>query len=291
MPKGFKKSNEGGKREIEMDRAEAGNTKPLQPPQLKHHCFTWNNYHLLNDRDYRDINIKTLQRCLDELCFAYCFQEETGAEGTRHLQGVISLHKRARWGEFGLPHCIHWEGCGHVPRAYEYCSKLETRTGEIFSKNYEPPVPLPTLWKGWQFVVDSICQTKADDRTVNWIWSKHGGIGKSYMAKYLILKYNATLCVTGKYADICNLIYKQSTNVVVFDLPRNSGGGISYSAVESIKNGMVSNTKYETGFKVFRPPHVFIFSNDPPDVHKLSGDRWHIINIDLVSSLIDRLME
>jgi hypothetical protein len=54
---------------------------------------------------------------------------------------------------------------------------------------------------------------------------------------------------------------------------------VSYSSIECIKNGMITNTKYETGFKVFNPPHVVVFSNFPPDEEKLSADRWNIKEI------------
>ena len=67
---------------------------------------------------------------------------------------------------------------------------------------------------------------------------------------------------------------------VMFDIPRAHGGSISYSSLESIKNGMVCNTKYETGVKVFNSPHVIIFANFPPDKPELlSDDRWNVVNI------------
>ena len=39
----------------------------------------------------------------------YAFQEETGEQGTPHLQGIISLKKKMRDTEFNLPSKIHWE--------------------------------------------------------------------------------------------------------------------------------------------------------------------------------------
>ena len=70
------------------------------------------------------------------------------------------------------------------------------------------------------------------------------------------------------------------TNLVVFDLPRNNGNKISYSALESIKNGLIVNTKYETGSKLFNSPHIIVFSNMQPDVTAMSGDRWVIKCLD-----------
>lgn len=66
-------------------------------------------------------------------------------------------------------------------------------------------------------------------------------------------------------------------NCIIFDIPRNHGGNISYDTLECIKNGMVCNTKYETGVKLFNPPHVIVFANElPSDTEKLSADRWII---------------
>lgn len=279
-----------GDNEVSDSEIGTGNSKSVPIHQLKHWCFTWNNYHIDTEkRNVRRHNIAMLERCLGELCYMYCFQEEEGEiNHTPHLQGVISLHKRARWSEFGLPKDIHWEKCKHVPAAYEYCSKEYTRTGEIFVKNFALPPKIPCIWKDWQFDIDQICQTIPDDRKVYWYWSSEGKTGKSTMVKYLMLKYKAALIVSGKYSDICNLLFKTDTKIVCFDLPRNNGNQISYSAIESIKNGMISNTKYETGFKVFDPPHVFIFANAPPDLKMLSADRWVVINIgDILYDLDD----
>ena len=66
----------------------------------------------------------------------------------------------------------------------------------------------------------------------------------------------------------------------MFDIPRANRGHISYASLECIKNGMVCNTKYETGVKIFNSPHVFIFANFPPDDEgQLSEDRWHIMKL------------
>lgn len=275
---------EEGREELSDEELGQGNTNNLPKHQLKHWGFTWNNYHINKKGDnVRRHNINILERCLGELCYMYCFQEEVGEKcGTPHLQGVISLHKRARWSEFGLPKQISWRSCKHVPAAYQYCCKEETRAGEIFVKNFTIPPKIPYLWQDWQIDIDQICQTVPDDRAVYWYWSINGKTGKSTMVKYLMLKYKAALIVSGKYSDICNLMFKTDTKIVCFDLPRNNGNQISYSAIESIKNGMISNTKYETGFKVFDPPHVFVFANAPPDEKMLSEDRWHIKCIDII---------
>lgn len=80
-----------------------------------------------------------------------------------------------------------------------------------------------------------------------------------------------------------NLIFNadmDKCNCIMFDIPRANRGSISYASLESIKNGLICNTKYETGSKVFNPPHIIIFANFPPDkADKLSKDRWKITNL------------
>ncbi len=68
---------------------------------------------------------------------------------------------------------------------------------------------------------------------------------------------------------------------IIWDIPRSSKGNVSYATLEAVKNGLICNTKYETGVKVFNPPHVIVFANFPPDDEsQLSADRWHIISLD-----------
>lgn len=103
--------------------------------QLKKWFFTMNNY---NNSD-----IDTLKSKFDEICEKYVFQEELGANGTKHLQGSIVLNKKMRWSEFKLPNSIHWEKTNNETASFDYCCKNETRNGEIYTKNYDPIKYIP----------------------------------------------------------------------------------------------------------------------------------------------------
>lgn len=253
---------------------------PLQPLQHLHHTFTWNNYPMEA--------IEILINLFKNIAYDYCFQQEKGNEcGTPHLQGVVSLKKRMRWTEFGLPRCIHWERVAVLPLCYAYCSDPKKRHGNCWSLLYkiQPNLKIlhPENFKPWQSEVIEHIGTEPDDRTIWWLWSLDGGIGKSTFCKYLAHAYNAVICGKGAYSDIMNIMFKANmsvSNLVVFDLPRNNGNKISYSALEAIKNGLIVNTKYETGSKIFNPPHIIVFSNMMPDVSAMSMDRWVIKNLD-----------
>lgn len=249
--------------------------KPKQTNARMHWFFTFNNY------DSEDISI--LLKVFNEIAYMYAFQEETGEEGTPHLQGIISLKKRARWTEFGLQKEIHWEKPNNVKDCYLYCTKEKTRTGNVYLLNYTIPYTfkLNNLYD-WQCDIIKIISATPDDRKVYWYWSEKGNVGKSTFVKHLCMNYNAILLTKGKYSDICNLIFKanmNTNNIVIFDLPRNNGNAISYDAIESIKNGMICNTKYETGFVCFPPPHILVFANEYPETDKLSEDRWVITEL------------
>lgn len=213
----------------------------------------------------------------------YCFQEETGENGTPHLQGVISCKKKMRDTEFGLPKQIHWEAVRNVKDAYLYCSKKETRTGSVYTFNYELPYEYKVDLYGWQLDLMNKLKQPIDARKVFWYWSERGGIGKSTMTKHLVVNEKAVFCSTGKQSDIINIIYNTDMSkckLVVFDLPRNNKNMVSYAGIEAIKNGLICNTKFETGFKAFEPPNVIIFANAPPIETNMSVDRWDIVCLD-----------
>jgi len=268
-----------------LETEERGNTinlsssPPKQPLQYIHHFFTWNNYY--------PQDIETLLSLFHHIAYDFVFQEEIGDSGTPHLQGTVSLKSRKRWTEFELPKVIHWEKVAHVPDSYQYCSDPDKRFGGCWSLRYPIPDKLDILHytqlKSWQLDVMEYLTSRPDDRTIWWLWSASGGIGKSSFCKYLVHTLHAVVCGKGKYSDIMNIMFKANmvrTNVVVFDLPRNNGNKISYSALESIKNGLIVNTKYETGSKLFNSPHIIVFSNMPPVTDAMSTDRWVVRCLD-----------
>lgn len=266
------------------DSSELGNThnqfveqkKQKQTSGRKFHFFTWNNY------DSSDIPI--LLNTLEKYCCKWVFQEETGASGTKHLQGIVECKKKMRDTEFNLPKQIHWEKPMDIKSCWQYCSKEETRTGKVYTKNYVVPEKVITTCPDteWANNLIEISKSPPDKRKVYWRWSREGGVGKSDFVKYMVVEHNCLFLSSGKYADIINIIFNSDTNTyttVIIDLPRNNGNKISYSALEAIKNGLICNTKYETGNKYFNPKHIFVFSNEPPEMDKLSEDRWDILEI------------
>lgn len=259
-----------------------GNTNPpnqnkKQGTQLKQWFFTFNNY--------KTEHIEILETVFKNICEKYLFQEEVGECGTPHLQGVIFLKKKMRWSEFKLPKEINWSKVRNAKACIEYCSKDETHIGNRWSmgiKFVKPLKIIESLYQ-WQIDIENICIGEPDDRTIYWFWEGTGNIGKSAFVKYMVVKHGALFCDGGRKSDIINLVFNQDMdecNCVIFDITRSKKGSISYDSLESIKNGLVCNTKYETGVKVFNSPNIIVFANSPPDdVDKLSADRWRITEL------------
>lgn len=262
-----------------------GNTKK---PRVRSRAwfFTWNNYTAV---EMAQIHKKFTE--INGLSFA--FQEETGKEGTKHLQGVIRFKNpmgMAFQDEYSNK--IHWERCRSWKKAIKYCTKRDTRSGKVLHniaglkvrKSIKDPLAGKELY-AWQNKVLDILNKEPEDRLIYWIWDPRGNSGKSSLAKHLVLKRNA-LVVGGRARDaqfaIANLVNDEDNardpDIVIFDIARSQLNKVSYVAIESIKNGMFFSSKYESGQCVFNVPHVLVFANAEPAYGNLSLDRWVIIN-------------
>lgn len=65
---------------------------------------------------------------------SYLFQEETGENGTPHLQGMLMFKNPMSLSSMKkINGRAHWEPCKNKIASIQYCSKERTRTGQIFS--------------------------------------------------------------------------------------------------------------------------------------------------------------
>lgn len=242
----------------------------------KNWTFTWNNY----PSDWECAIELLFYKSLVVVC-----QEEIGElTKTPHLQGFVMLKKKCRFENIGLPKGVHWEKMrGKKDDNLNYCLKSTTRKPDgkqIIYPVPPKPVKIITNLKPWQKEIEDLYFTEPLDRKVYWFWEPIGGIGKSSFVKYMVVKHGCLFCDGGKKADIMNLVFNTNMDkckCIIWDLSRSKKGNISYDTVEKIKNGLICNTKFETGFKAFNPPHVFIFANHPPaKPEEISTDKWII---------------
>lgn len=253
---------------------DGGNTKTPSSTQISpaiRWCFTLNNW--------SKEELSSIISVFDTKARLYIIGDETGSCGTPHLQGYVEFKAKCRPLNLFTFKRIHWEKAkGTREENIFYCSKQKV----LCSFGIPKPIQIIHNLYSWQKDIEDIILTEPDDRKVYWFWDDDGNIGKSAFIKYCCVIHRVAFCCGGKYSDIMNLIFNtdmDKVNCVMFDIPRCNNGHISYSSIESIKNGLVCNTKYETGFKVFNSPHVFVFANEPPDRNQLSADRWIVTKL------------
>ena len=263
-----------------VDNMVRGNTKTLTTSkEVKKFCFTLNNYSEEESDNLIKIAVSVL-KC------KYILGYEIGECGTPHIQGFLLLDKKKSWDSVlkSLNNKrIHLESAkGSEKSNIDYCTKDNN-----FKTNYPNLKPkkalkLITNLYPWQIEIVNLLKIEPDGRTINWYHEPIGGSGKSAFCKYMFSKYNVLVIQGGKLSDIMNILFNydcDSLEMIIIDIPRKNKNNISYSAVECILNGMITNTKYETGTKVFNPPHLVVFSNFHPDTVNLSEDRWRITEI------------
>jgi len=255
-----------------------------QPSQLMRWFFTYNNY--------PEDAIRLLESKFQKICTKYVFQEEVGETGTPHLQGSIWLWKPMRYTEFKLAPQIHWEKLRNEEASKAYCQKSATSIGEPYLWGWPKAIKIIENLRPWQQSVVDYIDTIPDGRNLLWIHEDVGNTGKSSLCKYLYVTKGVIVIQGGKLADIMNIIFNinmDNVTCIIIDVPRKNKNNVSYGAIECILNGMITNTKYETGIKVFNPPHVIILSNFAPNTDDtLSADRWDIREIINNELIIDK---
>lgn len=254
-----------------------GNHKRIDP--ALRWCFTYNN----PNEKFKDflLNHYRVTDCV--------FQLESGKNGTPHYQGVLRFDCKARpISVFGDEYKgkIHWEVCRDWDDSVHYCQKQDTRIkgpwfkGAKCRRIQELKIIKDEQLYQWQKDIVEIIEQEPDDRKIYWIWESQGNRGKTSFCKYLSVKYQAIL-LTGKSADMKYSIAQMGEypRIVLIDCPRSMMEYISYPGIEEIKNAYFFAGKYESKQVIGNPPHLFIFANSPPDMEKLSQDRWEIREI------------
>jgi len=247
-----------------------------QCPQRKNHFFTWNNY--------TEEQIGGLLAYFDAHATKYAFQEEIApTTGTPHLQGMVMFPKEKRSTVWDPKSKACWLPLKKSDGVYQLKEESRKPGGRQWSKGFPKPIKIITELRPWQSEIEKLILSEPDDRKIFWFWDSNGNIGKSAFVKYCVVKHRVLFCDGGKKSDLINLVFNQDmdlTRCVIWDLPRSAMGNISYATLEAVKNGMVCNTKYETGVKIFNSPHIIVFANFPPDSPaQLSEDRWVIEEI------------
>lgn len=274
-----------------MSQDEPPPKRQKQQGNAKGWCFTLNNP---AEGEFDKI-VAWVQENKDDIV-GWGMQEETGAEGTPHIQGHFGLAKKDRSISIFkriLGHVrTHFEvRRGTVAENQRYCLDIEKRSedGRSFSMGYSTPLVLfrlEDLRANQRSIADKYREPEDPKygRKIHWYWEADGGWGKTILAKYMVDRMGAYV-LSGKANDakyaIAGYITKHggAPSIIILDVPRCNLQFVSYQVLEEIKNGLFFSGKYEGGMCRFNSPHVLVFANEEPDEAKLSADRWEIIEL------------
>lgn len=263
---------------------DGGNT--ISPSSsMRRVVFTLNNY-LQEEMD-------TLIQKLRTQNHDFIVGREIGASGTPHLQGYIEFKNPKQFSTVKkmLPRAHLEKAKGNRNQNIEYCSK----EGDFVSSFPPPPLSRKERilnkeykdieWRHWQQTIINLVESEPDSRSIHWFYEPTGNVGKSFLCKYLCLKYDCILA-DGKKDNVLNQVKtfmdenpEKDPRVILLDVPRVSQDYINYGVIEQLKNGCVYSGKYEGGQLLFEYPHVIVFANEPPETIKMSRDRWKITRI------------
>lgn len=195
-----------------------------------------------------------------------------------------------------------------VERVLEYPTKLEMLKEEcvrpsdvmglcmLYNMRKEPPLKLHFDPRPWQAEILAYLSGPACPRKVVWVYDGPGNSGKTYLGKYVLRTdtgYRYVDRIDGS-RNFSNLIQEfieggWEKKGLFINLTRDSEALKIYGAIETVKDGFATNTKYfckaiditrpKGDFQQEQHVHMIVFANFMPDTSKLSKDRWMIKEI------------
>lgn len=132
----------------------------------------------------------------------------------------------------------------------------------------------------WQEEVNSFLDHDPDDRKIIFVVDPAGNSGKSWLTRYWITKHDSVQVLSvGKRDDLCYSVDVECS-IFVFDIPRGQLEYLQYSVLEKLKDRVIYSPKYASRTKILKStPHVIVFTNEEPDMTKMTQDRYYIYNV------------
>jgi len=222
--------------------------------------------------------IRALAALLNNIAKEWYVQLESGEKsGYIHYQGCMSLKNKEYF--HTVKNLIgvnaHIEPVKDWNALKAYCSKNDTRLKGPWSHKSIFVDTITDLFPWQKEVVDLVTEPCVCDRMIHWFFDEDGCKGKTQLCKYLHVYHDATILNNGKFSDLAYAL-PNDPKIVCIMLPRTVEGKVNYSAIESIKDGLIFSSKYESGTKCFNSPHVLVMANFLPNEMALSKDRWNI---------------
>lgn len=270
-------------------------------------CAVWDLRFSVTDEITKDILINKF----NSIAKKWVFQKEQGEKtGYIHFQCRISLIKKT----IKKTLLILFEGI--EPNYCEPTSKENYKNDNVFYvikeqtrldgpwKSTDPkPKFIPKQFRHIKELYkyqDKIVKNNFsyNYRNVNNLYDPVGNIGKSVVAFMCYLHNNAIYVppmndaqkvIEYVYSIIENMEDDETPEMMIFDLPRSMGKDClygMYSAIEQLKTGYIYDTRYKGRGRWINSPNIWVFTNEIPDLNRLSSDRWNIWTVDDKNDLI-----
>jgi len=132
----------------------------------------------------------------------------------------------------------------------------------------------------WQATLSETLKGEPDDRKIIFVVDTKGNSGKTWFAKYFCSLFPDTTqyMESAKKADMAYAL-NPAIKTLFVNITRTQNEFFNYSFIESVKDGMVFSTKYESGLKRLGNVHVVVLMNQEPDMNALSQDRYAFVRI------------
>lgn len=261
-------------------------------------CFTWNNY-----SDDVVAAIKERLESKDILRFVVGFEVGEKCK-THHLQGYfeftgkIARRPSEMWDNWNLGRFFKCKGTAE--ENYNYCTKSGNffKGGDWSILKKKDPLAIEVLKDEdlypFQKSIIDILNGPVMKGHIHWICDLKGQNGKTELLRKLVVERNLKFTYGGKKADIINLVYNNQeyylttmNAAMVYNLGRSEDlTKVSYTSMEQISDGLISNTKYETGCFVMNHPHIIVLANGMPMIRSMTMSRWLVYSISEEKELI-----
>ena len=157
-----------------------------------------------------------------------------------------------------------------------------------------PPPPDEIVLLPFQSELLDRFASNADDRTITWVHTAQGKLGKNVMLVKLEEKYendHVILYIDGEdNTAVKHLLMEHQQQlesatkspIMIVNVARmGKANGNLLNIMETVKDGRFHSTKYGGGnLKIKVPPHILVTANVPPPLHGMSPDRWRIFTVD-----------
>lgn len=275
--------------------------KTSKSTNTKYWMFTWNNFQtwqkekLATDEGESEFNIhQYLINHFRDKDIHYVYQIEISPSGTLHLQGYLEAPHPTTFTQLQLPALIHFDGrTGTAIQAINYVTNVTKRvpntpvfhSSEMSARIDEDPDFVSLALKfPWQKRFLRVMQAPAHPRRIYNIFSHKGILGKSDFCTFLLGRIKA-FAIKGDDDRIALAIHRRKNEtgfypkICLMDIPRGKDTNIDYDALEILKSGNLTGTKYSGQTVLITRPHMALYGNFELPTHRMSSDQ--LLNLEI----------